>query len=264
MIDLSFWFMFPVALVIATMAMLAGIGGALLFSPFFMLVLGLDPRLALAAGLFIEVFGFSSGLVGYVRKGSVSWPIVKRLLIFTLPLTFLGVLLSHVFPSVFLRVVLGLLLASLSWNLLVSRHTCTPKDPRCTGVCPATSRAVSGGKLFLFGFGALLLGTISSGLGEINEYVFLKGMRLPVPVASGTSVVLVALNALIGVLAHVYYFPWGVVGSVVPLLVFAVPGVILGAQVGVWLSSLVNQSVMSRFIGGLFGFVALVTLVAVL
>ena len=61
MIDTGLWFMFPVAVGIATIAMLAGIGGAVMFAPFFMLVLRLDPLIALGAGLAIEVFGVSSG-----------------------------------------------------------------------------------------------------------------------------------------------------------------------------------------------------------
>jgi hypothetical protein len=46
MIDTGLWFMFPVAVGIATIAMLAGIGGAVMFAPFFMLVLRLDPLCA--------------------------------------------------------------------------------------------------------------------------------------------------------------------------------------------------------------------------
>jgi len=60
MIDINLWFTFPVAVGIATIVMSAGIGGAFMFAPFFMLVLRLDPLLALGAGLAIEVFGFSS------------------------------------------------------------------------------------------------------------------------------------------------------------------------------------------------------------
>ena len=56
MIDPGLWFMFPVAIGIATIAMMAGIGGAILFAPFFMLVLKLDPLIALGAGLVIEFF----------------------------------------------------------------------------------------------------------------------------------------------------------------------------------------------------------------
>jgi uncharacterized membrane protein YfcA len=47
--------------------MLFGIGGAALFSPFFLLVLSLRIDMAIALGFLIEVFGFSSGFVGFAR-----------------------------------------------------------------------------------------------------------------------------------------------------------------------------------------------------
>ncbi len=47
--------------------MLFGIGGAVLFSPFFLLVLSLRIDMAIAPGLLIEVFGFSSGFVGFAK-----------------------------------------------------------------------------------------------------------------------------------------------------------------------------------------------------
>ncbi len=91
MIDTSLWFMFPVAVAIATIAMLAGIGGAIMFAPFFMLVLRLDPLIALGAGLTIEVFGFSSGVIGYLRKKVIHFDIVKQVIILTIPATIIGV-----------------------------------------------------------------------------------------------------------------------------------------------------------------------------
>ena len=98
MIDTSLWFMFPVAIGISTIAMLAGIGGAIMFAPFFMLVLRLDPLLALGAGLAIEVFGFSSGVIGYLRNKVIDFNIVKQLIILTIPATIVGVVLGRVFP----------------------------------------------------------------------------------------------------------------------------------------------------------------------
>ena len=81
MIDTSPWFMFPVAAGIATIAMLAGIGGAVMFALFFMLVLRLDPLIALGVGLAIEVFGFSSGVIGYLRKNVINFNIVKQVIV---------------------------------------------------------------------------------------------------------------------------------------------------------------------------------------
>jgi len=55
MIDPGLWFMFPVGIVIATIAMTAGIGGAVMFAPFFMLVLKIDTLTALATGPAVSI-----------------------------------------------------------------------------------------------------------------------------------------------------------------------------------------------------------------
>ena len=67
--------MFPVAICVATAAMLSGIGGAALFIPIFVIIfplLGPEYPLAISAAigsaLMTEVFGFSSGFIGYYRK----------------------------------------------------------------------------------------------------------------------------------------------------------------------------------------------------
>jgi uncharacterized membrane protein YfcA len=45
--DLSLWWLFPVAIVIAAVANGAGIGGATFFSPLFVVALGLEPSVAI-------------------------------------------------------------------------------------------------------------------------------------------------------------------------------------------------------------------------
>ena len=91
-------FMFPIATVVATSCQLAGIGGAALFSPIFLLVfplLGPDYPLAssgaaLASALLTECFGFSSGLSGFARRGLVDWGIAGRFLVVSVPTALLG------------------------------------------------------------------------------------------------------------------------------------------------------------------------------
>ena len=65
---LEYWFMLPVATVIATIAMASGIGGATFFTPFLILALKLPPEVAIGTGLITEVFGFASGVYAYARK----------------------------------------------------------------------------------------------------------------------------------------------------------------------------------------------------
>ena len=260
--------MFPVAVVIATIAMLAGIGGAVMFAPFFMLVLKMDPLIALGAGLAIEVFGFSSGVIGYWRKKVIHFDIVKQLIIFTIPATVIGVILGRVLPVYVLKVMLALLILYLAYQFLLKGKECLPKDPRCTGVSPrpekvALSKIVKATSIS----GGLLVGMISAGLGEINELNFLQKIKLPVSSASGTSVFLVAMSAIVGVSSHAFFLiragEISIFTSVLSLLIFTIPGVILGAQIGVLLSNVINRSLMGRFVGVLFVILAILTFLTV-
>ncbi len=49
---LELWWVLPVSVVFSTVAIGSGVSGALFFSPFFMLVVGLAPAQAVEAGLF--------------------------------------------------------------------------------------------------------------------------------------------------------------------------------------------------------------------
>jgi len=269
MIDPGLWFVFPVAIGIATIAMMAGIGGAVLFAPFFMLVLKLDPIIALGAGLVIEFFGFSSGVIGYWRKKEINFGLVKSLVIFTVPATIAGVFLGRLIPAFVLQIMLVLLLLYLAYQFILTGKECIPKDPRCTGL---TGRS---GKLRLTGIirftsllGGLSVGMISAGLGEINELNFLKRMKLPVAAASATSVFLVAMSASAGSIIHGYFLlredNLSVFTDVISILVFTLPGVIAGAQLGVFLANRINAHLMAKIVGVLFFVLAVLTLMLVI
>ena len=260
--------MFPVGIAIATIAMMAGIGGAVLFAPFFMLVLKLDPLLAIGAGLVIEFFGFSSGVVGFWRKKEIDFSIVKQVIVFTVPATMAGVLLGRVFPAFILQSMLALLLFYLTYQFLLKGKECLPKDPRCTGISATRVKGIvtpiTKGTSFL---GGLLVGMISAGLGEINELNFLQRMKLPVASASATSVFLVAMSATAGSFIHAYFLvrqgDTSIFTDVVSLLIFAVPGVIVGAQIGVALANIIKTNLMGKFIGILFAVLGVLTLILV-
>ena len=106
-----------------------------------------------------------------------------------------------------------------------------------------------------------MIGMVSSGLGKINSYNFLKKMKMSVSSAAGTSVFLVAISALAGSLFHAYSFiasgNAGALPDVIPLLIFAIPGVLLGAQLGVKLSLRAKPKRMEQAVGGVFLFLAL-------
>ncbi len=76
--DLQYWYMLPVAILVATTAMASGVGGATFFAPIFILGLGLSPEVAIGTGLITKVFGFASGVYAYARKHLIDYRLVPN------------------------------------------------------------------------------------------------------------------------------------------------------------------------------------------
>ncbi len=99
------WYLFPVSILIATTAMASGIGGAVFFSPLFMLVLKLEPVVAVGTALATELFGFSSGVYAYWRERLIDYKVGLVLLMFSVPAAIVGTLASDAAPAALLKTV---------------------------------------------------------------------------------------------------------------------------------------------------------------
>ena len=107
------------------------------------------------------------------------------------------------------------------------------------------------------------MGMISTGLGELNSYFLLQKFKIPSKVAVATSVFTVAFTALVAATAHLISFISAggeTLSTVLNLVVFTVPGVIIGGQIGPFVATRISQHALEKTLGGLFVFVALLTL----
>ena len=267
----EFWYMLPIGIVIATIAMASGVGGATFFSPLFILGLGLSPELAVGSGLVVEVFGFGSGVYAYVKRQLIDYRIGGMLLSATVPAAIVGVVVAHFADADILKLILGMGLFAIAISFLrapdeeveaaldemaredrETAETClvTAEDEEiCYTVCnPTEGRLISG-------IGGLFVGMVSSGLGELNGYFLLQRCRVPSSVSVATSVFVVAITALIASAGHVYQVAQGGVTGLATmgnLLLFTVPGVVIGAQLGPEVAKRVPDRAMELFLGGLF------------
>ena len=112
------WFMFPISIIIATIAMSSGVGGAIFFAPILLLGLGLPPEVAIGVGLITEVFGFTSGLVAYLRRKLVDFRLAKAILVFSIPMAVLGVTAANYVNPDILRAILVVGLLAVAFSLL--------------------------------------------------------------------------------------------------------------------------------------------------
>lgn len=282
---LKYWFMLPVGILIATVAMASGVEGATFFAPFFILVLRLPPEVAIGTGLITEVFGFASGLLAYTRKGLIDFRLGRNLLLITIPAAILGTWLSARIPSEILKTILGVGLVAVGLSFLK-----TPEHKQKDDMDDAiqvdsahqvgiTSLVTTEGEeirykvcnrtegMSIAGVGALFMGLISTGLGEMNGYFLLQRCRVPSKVAVATSVFVVAVSALTAASGHLVRFiqnGGNGLDTVLSITLFTVPGVILGDQFGSLVASRIPQNFLEKGLGLLFIAVAMITLVEVI
>lgn len=277
----EYWYMLPISILIATIAMASGVEGATFFSPLFILALRLPPEVAIGTALITEVFGFASGLYAYFRKRLIDYRLGGALLLVTIPMAIVGTVASGIIPAAYLQAILGVGLFVVALSFLRQ-----PKDEDVIHL-DAAIRADYGGPQaetclisaegeeihytvcnrtegrLMAGVGALFMGMVSTGLGEMNGFFLLQRCRVPSKVSVATSVFVVALTALIASAGHLVQFATaGGEGlpTALSISIFTVPGVIIGGQLGSRVASRIPQRTLEIGLALLFILVAALTL----
>ncbi|PKO10421.1 MAG: sulfite exporter TauE/SafE family protein [Chloroflexi bacterium HGW-Chloroflexi-2] len=279
--SLEYWFMFPMSIVVSTLAMASGVEGATFFSPLFILALRLSPEVAIGTALITEVFGFASGLFAYTRKKLIDFRLGLNLLVVTIPLAIIGTVIAGIIDSVYLMIILGvgLFVVALSFLrqpehkdvVLMDRQIVDEYGGKNAQTVLVTTEGEeirytvfnrTEGRI-LSGIGALFMGMVSTGLGEMNGYFLLQRCRVPSKVSVATSVFVVAVTALVASNGHFIQFAKNggeVLGTVLSLIIFTVPGVMIGGQIGSKISSKIPQRALEVGLAILFIIVAALTL----
>ncbi len=267
-----YWFMFPVSIVVATCAMLSGIGGAALFTPIFILafpLLGPEYVLhstiaAIAAALITQTFGFLSGFVGYYRRRLIDFAIAWRIVRVAVPVGIAGALTASYVHEGILLAGYAILVGVLAVVMWLNR----PPPHLAEGGPDVTIRSVidSRGHEYryanpqlglrsyaLTSLGAFLTGMVSVGIGEVTiSKLTRKG--LPIAVAAATSVLVVIVTVVFASTTLAVQLIRDGGWTAVPwnLLLYDIPGVLIGGQIGPRLQGKIAPHTMRRAIAVLF------------
>lgn len=276
-----YWFMFPVAIAVATCAMLSGVGGAALFLPVFVILfpaLGADYALsmssAIGTALLTQVFGFLSGFVGYHRKGLIDYRSAIPFLRVSVPVAVCGALLFGAAQEheMLLNIAYAVLMLGLCPVLL--RRTAPPKtgNPDASAIGGLRILTARDGTVYRYppprqgpvgalftSAGSLLTGFLGVGVGEVILPQLVKRNRVPVAVAAATSVFAVIVTISVASFTQIsllidagglHAVPWN-------LVCYSIPGVLIGGQIGPRLHGLVPQRAIEKSIALLFGTIGL-------
>ena len=272
---IELWWVFPAAIFFSIVAIGSGVSGALFFSPFFMLVVGLTPVQAVGAGLLTEVFGMGNGLRSYVRAKLVDYATARWLLLGSVPAVVLGALGADLVSDGILKGIFGIGLLVLSAFLILVRspEECEPGDRpvplidrKSEGKGTTVVRARDGSVyeyptcwrppgVLMAAAGGALTGMISAGLPEISTTQLVVRCRVPPRVAIATSVFVLAIVAAVGAGIHALSAEpvWQVVG-------WSVPGVLIGSTIGSRVGKHLPAKVVEKGLGVVFGGVGILIL----
>ena len=262
------WWIWPLALFAVTfllgiVAVLAGVGGGVLFVP---IVGGFFPfhlDFVRGAGLLLALSGALSAGPALLRGGLASLRLAMPLAVVGSITSIGGALLGLALPTAFVQTALGLTIlaiAMLMWRSKKSEHPAGVRpDPlgaalRMHGVYhdPASGRDVewrvqrTASAFFAFAGIGVLAGLFGLGAGWANVPVFNLLMGVPLKLSVGTSGFL--LSVIDTSAAWVYINR----GAVLPLIVApSIIGVMLGAKIGARLLRIAPAARVRRIVIGL-------------
>lgn len=272
-ITLEYWYLLPLSILIATIAMSSGIGGAVFFSPLFMIVLKLDPVEAVGTALITELFGFTSGLVAYLKSGLIDFKLGMNLLLFSVPAAILGTLFGQLIPPLVLKAVFATGIIFIGTQLYTSwkkeeKEKFEGEREKSFGVHYEKLLVDKSGREFRYtvcnkdmgrffaGIGGAFVGMISVGLAELQEYHLVARCKVPAPVAVATSVFVVVISVFVASAGHFYEFltegGTEVLSKVTNVILFTIPGVIIGGQIGPILQKKLPEDKMKAGVALLF------------
>ncbi len=258
-----YWFMFPVAMMVATCAMLSGIGGAALFMPIYVLIFPLlgsqypfeTTVLAVIVSLITMSFSFASGVSVYAARRQIDYKLAIRFLMISVPLAFFASMMAPFLDDRILLSIYSLLITGVA----ISLYKAKPNELSV----PAKQRSPIFGSL-MTAIGGFTTGAASVGIGEV-VMPQLMGRRLKSGVAAGTSVFVVFITVVASSLVLSFQLirqgdveiPWNVV-------CYTVPGVLIGAQIGPRLQGRIPQRTFELAIATLFIAIAIATMTVVI
>lgn len=281
---LIYWFMFPACIGIVSLAMMLGIDGTAILTPAVILIFPLlavpsvSPAAAVTVGLFTEFFGFLSGLAGYMKEGLVDVKIGLRLARFAVPTIVVSSLLAQFSPALFLKLAFGILMIGLAVYLVATakstvRNAMLESPPPSVDRIPRKNESseetvirTRGGREYRYkvcdkrrgelvcAVGSAFEGMISVGLGELVMPDLVRRCKIPITVSAATSVFVMTLGVFAGSVTGIaslvvrggtYAVPWN-------LLVFTIPGAVIGGQIGSKAQGALSSVTIERLIVVIF------------
>ncbi len=246
MINMELWFLFPIGVVIAILAMSSGISGSNFWIPVYMIWLDIETKVGFWLALLTMLFGFGSGVWKNFRAGTINWYLVKQYLKVCVPASAAGALLSAYAPQEFLLFTFATFVIGYGSFLLFRFFR------------PSASMHRTHDKIYWWvaAIAGFLKGLIATGLGKLLFPCYLDHKRIHTPAeAVGTTVFIVFI---VNVFALVSRMNASLVETlmanqtfILSIMLWVAPSVVLGGQIGPMIAQKLPKHYLRAYVGGL-------------
>lgn len=227
----------PIGMLFAGFASLVGIGGGLLWAPYFILIRGFDPQQAVIYSFLLQCVGMASATFVNIRSKKIFWNLALRVIPFVLVGVFVGSFLNQrvAQPQVLQRI-LGIVCLVISIIFAFHAERYDESMQLDTSIRPPFKM-----RFITMGFGSLS-GLLSIGVSDFLVPMFRGWLKIPMHYAIGTSLFLNACIALTGGSFNLFLSSQPLNMEMLQILVFGWIGVVIGGQLGTRLMHIIDEA----------------------
>ncbi len=221
---------------------LVGGGGSILTVPILVYIIGLNVQAATATSLAIVGVSALAGSISHAREGRVNLRVALFFGLFGIAGAFAGTWLNHQVSGPLILLFFGILMLVVAARMWLRRPISVQDLPDVMSI---------GWKVPLAG---VIVGVMTGFFGVGGGFLIVPALALalgmPMAIAVGTSLVIIAINSASGLAAH-----FGTGGFNAPVAAMFIIGGLLGGLAGGRLAGRVNERALSR------GFSVLIALI---
>lgn len=230
------WVAFPAGICIATIVMLVGFGGGVLWMPFLLVLLNLSPETAIITSLLIQTAGTGSGSIAFIRQKKTDNSLALVMFCVAVPGILGGAYLAHHIVLSHIGMIIGIISLATALLFVASNHQYTD----------AGLERVNLKEAFRHMWIAIVM-AFASGMLTLNIAEWLiptvrKKMGLKMANAIATCILLTCGECLAGVIVHAQMGARPNLG----VAFWGIPGVIVGGQLGTMLAKRIDERLLKE------------------
>ena len=233
---IPYWAAFPAGIFIATIVMLVGFGGGVLWMPFLLVVMQTSPETAIITSLLIQAAGTGSGSLAFIRQKKTDNHLAIVMFCVALPGIFAGAFFAHHVVLSHIGMIIGFISLATALLFVASNNKYTEEGVERVKLKYAFKH------LWIAVVMSIASGMLTLNIAEWLIPSMRKRMGLKMANAIATCILLTCGECLAGVFIHRKMGARPDLG----ITFWAVPGVIIGGQLGTSLAKRIDERLIKE------------------